>query len=592
MLPKKVYMSLSAKEKAAVKKAIAGGSHAKGKGAYQVGAVKNFVRGKGAYQVGKKNFVRGKGDLIGDILGAGTGFLADASKAALQRAGSFLGGRGDYTVGPMATLAPPQVPRFGSSERSNIINYREYLGDVYSSVEFANTVFNLNPGLGFPGNPIEDDAGCFPWAQNLANNYEKFELLATMFEFISTSSDAVVSGSTTSSLGQVVLASEYNVDREDFTNLTDALNSQFATSNKPSTNFCHVVECARKDQSQQLHYVRNGPVPEGSDLLQYDHSKLNLITQGMPADGEVIGQLWISYKIRLVAPILQEDDQIHSCHYKLDSGVNGSTAIFGTTPPEPDEAQPGSTMGVSFNNSTKTIAFGATAGFQAPPVGNYQLHFLHYGAETKISSGISVSAQTDIESVNMLKNSTSSTRTIVTGEGAIEYTSIVYYFRITGSNPTITFGTFTAIGTATGGDLLIQPFNVNLLTSIPKQLKGNFWRPRKGSPMAPWASTRKRAEIKEHKEDREERHALLDAMITLLKEKTVTQRQLEHKETKEAAEAVSEDDEESLLRAIMAKRAEKARKAERAEKEERRAAEEFELVKPTPPQTPQKKSIK
>lgn len=468
----------------------------KGSGAYY--GKRNFVRGKGAYY-GKRNFVRGKGD-----------FFSDMGESLGRRAGQFIGGLagqplkmlglGDYSASA-ATLAPPHVANFGTSERANVVTHREYLGDVYSSVNFASTVFNVNPGLGNPASDVDTMAGVFPWASSLAQNYEKYELAGCIFEFISTSSDAVVSGATTSSLGQVVMATEYNVNRPDFGSLTDALNSQFATSNKPSVNFCHPIECAKKDQSQNLHYVRTQPTPESSDILQFDFAKVNLITQGMPADGEIIGQLWISYKIRLYSPILQEGgsgaDTV-SVHYGkagwVDSGVLATvsnSAPFGDHTTSLDTAlgnapEAGSTVELVFNSNLGHITLPNTI-----TSGNWSLMLRYKGTSATLTNALIVSATTNCTDLKIVNNDARAYQNIPAGLASAEQFCICY-FTVTaaGAVLSVNAGTFTLPTSLTAADCVMQPLGSLILTNPRHVRRSNFWRPRRGNPTAPWLSNR------------------------------------------------------------------------------------------------------
>jgi len=506
------YSKLPAKEQLARMRAAL--AKVKGTGAYQAKG-KNFVRGRGAYQSKGRNFVRGKGDFVSDLIGGVTGLGGDIVSAAAKRAGQFITGRGDYKGG-VATLAPPAAPRFGGGERSNVISYREYLGDVYGSSEFANTVFNLNPGLGFPENTVEDDAGCFPWLTGIAGQYEKYELLGCMFEFISTSSDAVVADNSSPSLGQVVLATEYNTDREDFSSLTDALNSQFAVSNKPSINFCHVIECSPRDKSQKLHYVRTGPVPAGGDILQYDYAKLNLITQGMPTS-DIVGQLWVSYKVRLYSPILQQEDRsqgLLSCHYQFNSTVAPSTP-WGTNG-DTLEPRDGSTFEMKLETAAQRATFPDNIAS-----GYFMVTYCVKGAATELKNAMSVAGYTNCEVWNILDGSTNSYNIqAVTTPGTATRNHIQFFIKITAPGAAFALGTtWTAQATATSGDLIITEMNSLLTTPPPNYTPTNFWRPSKKYPTAPWAPERIQRNHNNNSSD------LLSVLRLLLEEKAVKQKE-------------------------------------------------------------------
>jgi len=484
MIPKDQYMAMSKAERAAFRASIGFVQAPKGSSRGR------RVAGKGDY---RRNFVRGKGDFFDDIAGYGTKLLAGGARAIAQRAGKFITGqgaykknfvrgRGDYSSG--ATLAPSSVPLMVSSGRSNQFEYREYLGDVYSSIDFANTVFNINPGLGDPGNPVATMAGLFPWLAGTATRYEQYRVEGAILQFISTSSDAVVSGATTSSLGQVCLATQYNTNSAAFTNLTDALNSQFATTEKPSQNFAHVIECAPREKVQNVQYVRSQPLSAGQDILQYDMGQVNLITQGMPADGEVIGQLWISYKVSLFKPILvgeQSSSIANWAHYTYNNSNSdvSSGAYWGNSS---GNMQPKSstTLSIEFKAGT------AQWSFTDPNItGLFQCTLLVTGSSTasvtqptpSVAAGGSLYAILD----NNLRSFQSFAANTTTNTGASFFVKV--------DNSATFIGNFSGatLPTAiTWVDFIVTQINDFATLAKPEKKFGNFFRPTKRQSTAPW----------------------------------------------------------------------------------------------------------
>lgn len=489
-------MALSPAQKKKVKAAIA------------AKAVGDAVAGKGAY---KRNFVRGKGDFFSDIIGtalAPVKALAAPLAAPLaiggalaQRAGQFVGqgayrnfvrGKGDFFAGkgmPMSgTLAPPSVPLMSKSSRSNTFTYREYLGDIYSSIDFSNTVFHLNPGLGDPGSPVDTMSGMFPWLAPTAAKYEQYRIDQAIIEFISTSSDAVVSGATTSSLGQVCIATQYNTNLASFTNLTDALNSQYATTEKPSINFCHPIECVPREKTQNVQYVRTAPLATGQDILQYDMGQVNLITQGMPADGEVIGQLWITYKVSLFKPILlsEQGANIRFAHYTYNNSHSdiSSGNMWGTNA-DNMTAKAGSTMAFVFPGTNVVSFAGTQANDQA---GMYQVTVMIKGASTvsctsptpTAAGGSTVATIWGGNTVPNISLPQASTTTNV-------FCSFIW--KVTDSTTaTLNFSGNTMPSTITSTEFFITqlPDAATLLGEEKEMKFRNFWRGTKRQPTAPW----------------------------------------------------------------------------------------------------------
>lgn len=85
------------------------------------------------------------------------------------------------------------------------------------------------------------------------------------------------------------------------------MNEYWASENIPSDSFCHPVECSPKENPFQVHYIRSLPVPSGDSPLLYDIGKTYIATQGMPDDGNIVGDLWVTYEIELMKPQIQSN---------------------------------------------------------------------------------------------------------------------------------------------------------------------------------------------------------------------------------------------------------------------------------------------
>lgn len=124
-------------------------------------------------------------------------------------------GSGDYaisnseTVSSNALVHPEQTPKFSTTVQSFVMTKREFITNIVTSAS-ANTfeydVFQLNPGL----------SNTFPWLSQIAPNFETYKCHGLMFEFRSTSSDAL--NSTNTALGQVIMSCQYDAANPPFTN--------------------------------------------------------------------------------------------------------------------------------------------------------------------------------------------------------------------------------------------------------------------------------------------------------------------------------------------------------------------------------------
>lgn len=229
----------------------------------------------------------GLGQMAGHALNAwGGGGLGTMANAALGR----LTGYGDYS-GVTETNGPPVVNNGG---KSNIFRHREYIGDVISSATagaFSISRFAINPGL----------VGTFPWLAPIANNYQEWIPRGIVFEFRPTSADALNSVNT--ALGTVVMASDYNVLNNDFVTKQQMENSEFAVSIKPSVGAIHPIECDMKQTPINKMYVRSAPL-QGADLRFTDLANFYIATVGLQGTSVNVGELWVSYEIEMMKPIL------------------------------------------------------------------------------------------------------------------------------------------------------------------------------------------------------------------------------------------------------------------------------------------------
>lgn len=239
---------------------------------------------------------------------------------AAQVAGSYfrrlITGFGDYKIhgNSIMGLEPPEIR---NTNAGMIIRHREFLTDITSATSFTLSSYSINPGL----------TGSFPWLSQVAQSFEQYRFRGIVYEFKTMSSDVILSSSTSTALGSVVMATQYDVYDPPFANKYTMENYQFANSSKPSVTFLHPVECARKQQPLEMLYVRGGGGATGGDLRLYDLGIFNLAAVGMQAATGVIGELWVTYEIELFKPKLNEStgSEVLTSHY-----ASNNTAI--TTP--------------------------------------------------------------------------------------------------------------------------------------------------------------------------------------------------------------------------------------------------------------------
>lgn len=348
---------------------------------------RRYAKGQGAYSLPRNFFNAEKlggslggagGAFIGNMLAPGVG--GELGGALGHVGGSELGklfrkitGWGDYTVKQNSLIYEDSVvPSFG--EDTIRVRKREFICGLNSTASaFTLKSFPINPGL--------DET--FPWLSSIARNYEQYRINGMIFQFVSTSSDAIAS-TTALGLGQVILATDYNAADEDFQDAPQMLNYMFSNSGKPSDHIMHAIECAPTDTAQKLFYVRTGSIQSGQDPRLYDLGKFQIAVNNMPATYDGMGQLWVSYDITF-AKSCQNNQlgwALNSDKFAIDPALAGAITNanpFGTdASPTTVVAESGSSLGCVLN--TNTIFFPETL-----QSGYYQIVVQWLGTATAVT---------------------------------------------------------------------------------------------------------------------------------------------------------------------------------------------------------------
>lgn len=276
------------------------------------------------------------GTVIGGVISTGlygeplSGAAIGAKTGDLVRS-AF--GSGQYKIGPMKpgynTLANSnQIPKFKTKGGSNIIAHREYIGDVTTSgtlvnglTDFSLQTFPIQPGL----------ARTFPWANQLAQQYEEYIIHGCIFEYKSSSGDGL--NSTNTALGTVVMGTQYNVNSQVFQTKQQMENYEYTNSCRPSEYMLHAVECAPSEQPYKMLFTRGGSTISTNaspveDRRLYDHANFSIATQGMQNANQIVGELWVSYQIELLKPKIAPG-AITEVHHLFGINATGGSP-FGT----------------------------------------------------------------------------------------------------------------------------------------------------------------------------------------------------------------------------------------------------------------------
>jgi Viral coat protein (S domain). len=270
------------------------------------------------------------GGAAGMGLSGGNPYAGVAGTALGQGAGSKfaqLVGFGDYQVKANTLVKEldmgSQVAAFGNLSQATIVKHREFITDIAVPAvpgDFTTLQLSLNPGL----------ANVFPWLSTIASNFQEYEFLGCVFEYKSTSSDTA----TGLALGSVVMSSNYDTAEDNYHDKREAENSQYCTSAKPSVDFAHPIECDPSVTFVPIKYIRTGAVPTGKDSRLYDHVNVQVSTVGLPVGTTGnIGELWVSYEVALLKPILGQAVTAMDHYNVVPSLANEMGVLFASTLP-------------------------------------------------------------------------------------------------------------------------------------------------------------------------------------------------------------------------------------------------------------------
>jgi len=213
---------------------------------------------------------------------------------------SRLVGSGDYSSNEVSTnnLINPKgadpTSQFGKDSLSIRIRHREFLGDVSTggvAGVFTNNSFNINPGL----------RATFPYLSQIATNFEMYCVKGLVFEFISSASPYVSSGT----LGTVIGSCEYNAASPLYASKFAMENSSMSVSTRLDKNLMYGIECAPGNNAQNCYYVRSGASSSAVNLTDMGIFQLGLAPGASVPTNSVVGELWVAYDIELSRPYLE-----------------------------------------------------------------------------------------------------------------------------------------------------------------------------------------------------------------------------------------------------------------------------------------------
>jgi hypothetical protein len=267
---------------------------------------------------------RGLGAAAGGALGGYIGHPV-AGAAAGNSLGATLSkwlGSGDYTVSANTLVqrsqnGSPAIPMMHNGGQTITVRHKEYLGEILSSISFTvRHIYDLNPGIAYT----------FPWLSGIAQSFQEYKIKGMVFHYVPTSGSAI--NGTNAALGSVMMHTSYRATEASPRSKVEMLNEYWAAEAAPNESFCHPIECNPNENPFNVQYVRSGALPASENQLMYDLGRTFVAVSGNPANGNVLGDLWVTYDVELKKPIVSSSvaDDIYGCTI---SSVAGFTPAAG-----------------------------------------------------------------------------------------------------------------------------------------------------------------------------------------------------------------------------------------------------------------------
>lgn len=216
-------------------------------------------------------------------------------------------GAGDYRVDENSIVSN-SVPQFATANRSIRVAHREYIKDIVSSDiagKFRSDSFRINVA----------DSVTFPWLSALATNYQEYKVHGMVFEFVSTSADALNNVNT--ALGTVVMATQYDFSDAVFTNKRQMEQYEFCSTGKPSVSLMHAVECSMEESPLNVLYIEHDGLYNPRDYRFYNLGRFNIATVGLQGTQVNVGELWVTYDIELLKPKIAKFSTTGTIHRQI-----------------------------------------------------------------------------------------------------------------------------------------------------------------------------------------------------------------------------------------------------------------------------------
>lgn len=313
-------------------------------------------RGRGDYKSVLRNIGKYGSRAIGAAAGAMPGYMQGGLSGGLAggRTGWEQGADFSRYMGWGDYASVNQIMQQGGSgaQQQISVNRHSRTGDVYiTHTEFVQNVVASGTGGSssafeireFPINPAISTT--FPFLSQLAENYILYQMEGCLFQYKPTSGE--YGSNNSNALGKVIMCTQYDPEAPAYQNAVEMENYDYANSTKPSKGAIHGVETASSQKAIEMHYTRTGA--SSKSKLFTDLGTFYLATEGVPFGGAgaqtaLIGELWVTYKVKLSRASLYGSLLGKNVHQDLFTGSCTAAAALATGPVAKSTNQIGCTI--------------------------------------------------------------------------------------------------------------------------------------------------------------------------------------------------------------------------------------------------------
>jgi hypothetical protein len=216
------------------------------------------------------------------------------------------------------TLVMGRKPRIRSTGDKCNIRHQELLGSINGASAFTKAFgLAINPGL----------VSTFPYLASQCANWERYQFRKLTFHYL-TKTNYTKSGS-------VVLAADYDANEAAPSTEQIMFTYQGARETVPYRSV--VIDLpVRRLHPAGPKLVRQGPVPTGSSVVDYDAATFwaFVLDEASPDSGALWGKLWVEYDVDFTISQSNPLGFANGSYYQLFGSVPTTAANFGTTTAE------------------------------------------------------------------------------------------------------------------------------------------------------------------------------------------------------------------------------------------------------------------